>query len=376
MPFRDVNPTIEWVDSNARLAQAVASWPDVIAIDTEFVRTSTYFPAPGLYQIGTPDVVYLIDPLAIDHWEPFVSVLQNEQTVKVMHACQEDLELLLHHLNVMPTNIFDTQFAHAFLSSQYSLSYVNLVAHRLELPLSQHATRSNWLARPLSDAQVEYAVEDVLYLIPLFEQLQNELQNRDRWEWFAEDMLQRGRYQLVQPEDYYLQVRKARNLSATQLSVFKALCAWRERRAQDDDVPRNRVIWDDHLLAFARQRHLVFGTVAAALPRVVTKRFGEEIMQVHREASANIEPLPPMPGPLSARQGAVVKLLRQLGLQASESYGLAPELLCRKRDLEACVRAFSASAQLSDPFLGWRKAVVGLPYMDCLQTHLTAAGKS
>ena len=177
-----------WIASDDELARAVASWPALIGLDTEFLRTNTYFPVPGLYQVAAGDEVCLIDPLAIDDWRPFTQYLSSPGTMQIMHACQEDLELLHHHLGVTPTNIFDTQFANAFISEDFSLSYAALVARLLQVELPKHETRSNWLQRPLSDEQLRYAVEDVVYLVPLYERLRDEMQLRGRDEWFALDM--------------------------------------------------------------------------------------------------------------------------------------------------------------------------------------------
>ena len=151
----------EWVASAAELARAADRWRGVIGIDTEFQRTDTFFPIPGLYQVAAGPGTWLVDPLAVDGFAPLVDVLNDPGTVKVMHACSEDLELLYRHLNVRPRNVFDTQFAAAFLSDDFSSSYASLVESLLGVALPKHHTRSDWLKRPLSGEQVRYAREEV-----------------------------------------------------------------------------------------------------------------------------------------------------------------------------------------------------------------------
>ena len=177
--------TAHWVASDEQLAAAVSTWQPQIALDTEFIRTNTYYPMPGLYQVASGQDVFLLDPLNINDWQPFINFLTSTDTVKVMHACLEDLELLHHHLGVVPQNVFDTQYANAFLSDKFSLSYTALVKHLLDESLEQHQTRSNWLQRPLTDEQLHYAQEDVTFLLPMYQRLSEALQDMGRSHWFA-----------------------------------------------------------------------------------------------------------------------------------------------------------------------------------------------
>lgn len=367
MRSRDDAVSVEWIDSNAALHDAFASAFDVLAVDTEFVRTNTYFPVPGLYQIFTGDVVYLIDPLTIDAWDPLIRVLEDPQVVKVMHACQEDIEMMYHHLDVTAANVFDTQFAHAFVSTDFSLSYANLVSQLLDVSLDKQETRSDWLQRPLSPEQLDYAVQDVTYLIPLYAQLVDRLQDQGKWDWFNEDMLDRGTYTPVNPAEYYRNLKKAWRFSSHELARLQALCAWRERTAQEENVPRNRVVWDDHLFQFARRNRLNAADVQSALPRAVARRYADQLVELMAQMSGDTT-APPLDQPLNSRQGAMVKAMRVEGLRIAEQRALAPELLCRKRDLEACVRAFLHSGELSELFQSWRATLVGDTYLNILQT--------
>ena len=205
MPCKADAASISWIDTDAELQAAAERWREhaVIGIDTEFQRTDTFFPLPGLYQVAAGERVYLLDPLAIKAWQPFVDCLVNPAVTKIMHACSEDLELIHHHLGVVPQNVFDTQLANAFQSTDYSTSYANLVEQLLGESLGKHETRSNWLRRPLSDKQLRYAWEDVAFLADLHSALVARLTELGRRAWFDELMAQRGEFARVAPEDYY-----------------------------------------------------------------------------------------------------------------------------------------------------------------------------
>lgn len=359
----------EWIASDNELADAAADFSPCIALDTEFVRTNTYYPTPGLYQVSTAERVFLIDPLSIEDWQPFVDVLLDPQVTKVMHACLEDSEMIFHHLGVRMQGVFDTQFAHAFVSPDFSLSYARLVEHRLDVLLGKHETRSDWLQRPLTPEQIEYAVEDVQYLIPLYQDLSDELNAEGKLDWFVEDMSKRERYEPVEPLEYYKNLKKAWRFSAAELSRLQALCAWRERTAQNENVPRNRVVWDDHLFQFARRSTLKQADLQATLPRVVARRYGDDLMGLFEEFDEPTEGNAPEPlqQPLSSRQGALVKKMRSRGLAVAEEVVVAPELLCRKKDLEECVRHFVDAGELPELFRSWREDLVGGVYRDVLK---------
>ena len=367
MPYREEDTSIYWIDSDVELARAVESWSSVIALDTEFIRTNTFYPIPGLYQVASDTDVFLLDPLTIEDWQPFKDYLGNSDTRKVMHACMEDLELIFAHLQIVPSNVFDTQLANAYVSEDYSLSYARLVERSLGVVLDKQQTRSDWLQRPLSDDQLRYAVDDVAHLTAVYEQLLQQLNDRQRWAWFEEDMRQRAAYAEPQPQLYYRQVKRAWQLDEVQLSALQRLCEWRENAARRLDVPRNRVIWDEHLLAFAQLHSLSESTLANFLPAAVVRRFGSQLIDVHESEGESDRALELLDRPLSPSQGARLKALRDVAREVATSCGLAPELLARKKDVEACLRHFNATGDLSEHYSGWRGEVVGTHFLQVLE---------
>jgi ribonuclease D len=361
MPCKDAAASAEWILTDAELRRAVEEWQPVIGLDTEFQRTSTFYPLPGLYQVISGESIYLIDPLSIRDFAPLVNVLEDPGSVKIVHACGEDLELLQHHLGAAPRNLFDTQLANAFQCADFSTSYANLVAQQLGVALDKHETRSDWRQRPLSEEQVRYALEDVVYLPALYDALRRRLDSLDRLPWFEEAMAERGRFAPVPPEEYYRTLKNAWRLGRQQLGVLARLCTWREHRARAEDVPRNRIVWDEHLYTFACRRSLGEGDVWSLLPKPIARRYAGELVAEHA-AGLTAEPPPPLPKPLSQAEGAVSKVLREIGRRHAEALDLAQELLARKRDVEACVRHFIGTGELSPDYSGWRAALVGIDF--------------
>ena len=159
------------------LAQHCAAWQQLpfVALDTEFMRVDTFYPIAGLLQVGDGERAYLIDPLLIRDWQPFAALLENPALLKVLHACSEDLEVLLRLTGSLPAPLFDTQLAAAYLNLGFSMGYSRLVQAVLGIELPKGETRSDWLQRPLSETQVSYAAEDAVHLAEVYRQLAPQL---------------------------------------------------------------------------------------------------------------------------------------------------------------------------------------------------------
>jgi ribonuclease D len=367
MPCRDGEASVSWIADDAALADAVGTWGSVIGLDTEFQRTNTFFPLPGLYQVNAGGRVYLLDPLAIEDWGSFVDCLEDPRVTVVMHACGEDLELMRHHLGAVPREVFDTQFAHAFLSEDFSTSYANLVSRLLGEELPKHETRSDWLQRPLTSEQIRYAWEDVVHLPRLHAVLKQGLEAKGRYEWFRESMRDRGRFEPNDPDEHYRVNKRAWRLGGADLAVLRILTAWRERRAMEEDVPRKRIVWDEHLLEFARTPELSSGDVWRTLPKPIARRYADEIVAEHQQGRA-APALPRLDQPLTQAQGEVAKALRKAARKRAAELGLAEELLARKRDIEDCVRHYLATGELSPTYSGWREQVLGEEFRRLLES--------
>ena len=224
-----------------------------IAVDLEFVREKTYYPIPCLIQVAADDETAIIDPMAPDlNMKEFFKLLQNKKIVKVFHSCRQDVEILFRMSGKVPQPIFDTQVAAMVCGYGESVGYERLVKEVLGVEIDKTECLSNWQLRPLNEKQLEYACGDVTYLVKLYESLQDRLKSLGRLDWIKEEMsyLSDEHTYLVNPEEIWQKI-KFKSHNAKALSNLRDLAAWRERRAQDKNVPRPSVVKDDLLAIIA-----------------------------------------------------------------------------------------------------------------------------
>lgn len=352
-----------WVDSDTGLEKACADIADagLFGLDIEFMRVNTYFPDAALYQLATADEVFLVDVLAVTEFDPLKRLLASNSITKVVHAGGEDMEVMRTHLGLQPRNLFDTQLAAAVAGYGWSLGYAPLVKETLAIDLAKDARRSDWLARPLSPKQINYAVQDVVYLLQLHALLVSRLRECGRHGWFTEEISRWFERDGTSPDTYYLKIGGARGMQPRQLAVLRALCAWREREAMRRNRPRQWLVRDSHLLRFARAERLDLERVSRELPRDVAKRFGDGLLEAF-ETGRCAESVPaPLDKNLSAADRAVVKeILAQLDAVAKD-LKVPLELLGRRRELEKCVNEWRAGHPPSEYVAGWRR-----PYLEPL----------
>ena len=366
---------IHWITDNASLAQHCASWRSLpfVAVDTEFMRVDTFYPIAGLLQVSEGQRAYLIDPLSIDDWTPFAGLLQDPAVVKVLHACSEDLEVFLRLTGSLPSPLFDTQLAAGYLNLGFSMGYSRLVQAVLNIELPKGETRSDWLQRPLSATQVSYAAEDVLHLAEVYLLLQAQL-SADKYRWVLEDgaelVANLGRE--LDPELAYREAKLAWKLSPQQLAVLKVLCAWREREARARNQPRNRIIREHSLWPLARTQPdnlVALARIEDMHPKTV-RQDGELILQMIKQAATSPAADWPaaLPEPLPLEASSLLKKLRAIGQREGERLNIAPELMLRKKTLEALLKSGYPKGpyQLPDSLRGWRRELMGQALLDCL----------
>ena len=345
---------------------------EVVALDTEFIRTRTFYPIPALYQLNAGGDIALIDATDKGDWSAFIGVLQSETQVKAMHACGEDLEVFSRHFALKPVNLFDTQVANAFVSDVFSISYARLVNNLLGVELDKHETRSDWLQRPLGENQLEYASDDVYYLLDLYHELRNKLISLGRLEWFMEEMQRLLNPSVITPENFFRSVKRSNNLSPQGLSKLQALCLWRENQARLDDVPRGRVVKDEQLVAIAALADPDSTEIVRTLDFRTNRKYGKSIVDAFEAGrSVPVDQYPePAEAPLTKKQGDLVKQLKQFATTRAVELNMAPELLGRKRDIEATIRRFLKSGILADVHTGWRMDIVGEEFLNIMKRTL------
>ena len=346
----------------SKLCQQWATEP-YICIDTEFVRTKTFYAQLGLIQVGIRQTNYLLDVLAIDDLSAFKQLLSNEQCIKVVHAGSEDMEIFFHLFSELPTPVFDTQIAFKVLGRGDSVGYANLCQLCLGVDVSKDQTQSDWLARPLSEAQIRYAALDVHYLPLIYEQLVGSLQQLQRLDWVLEDSQRSAESLLPQPlENYYLGLKKAWRLQGSNLYALQQLAIWRERKARVDNVPRKRILDNNALIAVAQylpetMSHLC--RLANWQPRQ-GRRHGEELLKQIRElATADFLTPVAIAPPLSIEQQGLLKKMKQLIKQESERLQVSADLLASKKQLEQLLRLrLNDDKTIPHYWHGWRQPML------------------
>ena len=362
---------VQWIDNDRALRELCDSLAQqtAIALDTEFVRTRTYFPHIGLLQIADAQGIYLIDPLQIKEIKPFANILTNPNIVKVVHACSEDLEVFHHAFGVYPLNIFDTQIAAGFAGYGASIGYANLVREVKDFEIPKQETRSDWLQRPLSDAQLRYAALDVEYLLEIYSLLVEKLQQFERLSWAQTDsQTMVTKLQETSHEDtYFLRIKSAWKLKKDQLAVLMAVCRWRERLARKLDKTRSHIIKDTSLYDIAHKLPMD----AKQLKRIqdISFRFvdeyGREVVELIIDTLDDQADYPePLSKPLSIQQTSQLKQLKSAVGCIAKSLDLPQELLVRKKDYEALLRSKyqgdeTSQYELPESLCNWRQSVVG-----------------
>lgn len=351
---------IETQDALVELCAKLAKKP-YIAIDTEFLRERTYRPQLCLVQIKVDDLLACIDTQAINDLNPLLDVLLNPNIIKVLHAASQDLEIF-HMLTKgkVPAPIFDTQLAAPLLGYNEQIGYGNLVKEMLGVELSKTQTRADWTRRPLSENQIEYALDDVIYLEQLYNRIHAELCERDRLSWLIPEFAE-----WEKPEKYdqpakqrWLKVRNIQRYKGAALSCIQALTEWREIKARELNRPRNWLIKDDVLCTIAQIQPTSIDELGhvRGLDNKARERFGKDIIRIISQAmDVAPEPVPAFTKKqkLTAANLARVALLNAWVQQRAAELDVNATLLAPQKLLEKCVTLSTEEA-----LLGWREPLL------------------
>jgi ribonuclease D len=358
-----IMPMISDTDSLRAFCRRLAEAP-FVTVDTEFMRERTYWPQLCLVQLAGPDEARAVDPLApgID-LTPLFELLADPKVLKVFHAARQDIEIFLHMSDAIPKPLFDTQVAAMVCGFGDAVGYETLVSQLARARIDKSMRFTDWSLRPLTEKQVQYALADVTHLRVAYEKLVAKLEKNGRIGWLAGEMTE-----LTEPATYRVPFEdcwrrlKPRSTSPRFLAVLRELAAWREREAQERDLPRQRVVRDEALTEIAAHRP----TTVAELARtrglgkgLVEGRMGQAIL----EAVAHGLAVPEDQAPQAAERvelprglGPVVELLKVLLKMKCDEHGIAQKLVANSADIEAIALADDAPvASLS----GWRREVFG-----------------
>jgi ribonuclease D len=228
---------------------------DRIGIDTEFVSEDTFRPELCLIQVATGDELAVIDPYRAGDLSPFWQMLAEGNHVTIVHAAREELNFALTASGKPPANLFDTQLAAGFCSAEYPSSYGSVVTRFLNARPAKGEQRTDWRRRPLTSQQIDYALEDVRYLLPLHEALRRKLEKLNRLSWLSEEM-DRWMHDIFDARERprWRRVSGLGNLSPRSLAIVRELWMWRREQAQRRDIPPKRVLRDDLLVELAKRK--------------------------------------------------------------------------------------------------------------------------
>ena len=354
-------------------AVALLAASEFVALDTEFMRESTYYPMLCLVQAATHDTCVIVDPLAVKDLQPLWALLDDRRRLKVLHAARQDIEVMSQaprapggprpeNLDAtIPAPLFDTQLAAAFLGLPAQIGYGNLVAERLGHTLAKGHARTDWTRRPLSTEQLEYAADDVRYLVPLYANLRAALEANGRLDWLEEESrkLEDPALFRTDPQDAWRRLKGLDRLKPVQRLAAKLLASWREQRAMKHDRPRGWIVPDEALREIAERLPGSMQELEQiqSLPGGVVRKSGEALLEVLAQAQrdAASEPSFDLPGRPEPEQVARVTKLMGFVRSQAEQMQIAPELLATRRDIEQLV--FSGRAETIGS--GWRREVNG-----------------
>ena len=358
IPLKLITASADLVDATARLGSGAR-----VALDTEFLRERTYVAELALVQLGDGAAVALIDPLADLDLKPLAALLCDPALAKVLHAGRQDVEVLLPLTSAPVAPLIDTQIAAALLGHAAQIGYADLVERELGQVLEKSQARTDWTRRPLTAAQLEYAADDVRWLLPLAAQLEEKLESRGRLEWLREDCRALADPELyrIRPADAWQRLKGTESLPPREQLRLRALAAWRESEALRRNLPRGWLLADDALRAIARAapRDLKALQALDVMPGGSAGKLGGAILaELERAAGQPLEGIVQrVESRPSTEERALGKNLTDCVRSIATELGLAPEVLATQRDLKRVAHGDPPATVLK----GWRAGLLAAP---------------
>ncbi|MHB9003820.1 MAG: ribonuclease D [Coriobacteriia bacterium] len=358
------------------LVAAIQGAP-ILAVDTEFMREKTFWARLCLVQVATDTVCAIVDPLAISDLSPLHGIMTDPATVKVMHAGAQDLEIFWRDMGEPVKPVFDTQIAATIAGFPQQVGYGALVKELLGVTLDKSDTFTDWARRPLSDTQIEYALNDVRYLPEAYRMLRDRLQAHGRLQWLEADFarLEDPATYDIDPEQMFRRLKKLSSLTRRQLGVLQKIAAWRENEARRRDIPRRWVLGDDSLVEIARrapttrENLLAVRGVADKMQRSASVGLVEAVkegLETPEESLPRLDKRRRKPADID---GAVDLMAALVRLRAKQ-HDVAVPLLASRDDLEH----LAGGDREESPLLqGWRREIVGEELLELLDGNVRLA---
>lgn len=347
--------------------------PDYILIDTEFVREKTYFSKLCLIQIAGPGIEpQIIDPLdPKTDLQPLLDLLFDPEIIKVLHSAYQDLEIFYHLCGKVPAPIFDTQVAASVLGYGDQVSFANLVNDVCGIEISKSHQFTDWSVRPLTQAQIDYALGDVIHLEPVYHKMVAELDKRGRRSWVGEDLaiLQNPATYAVNPMAAWEKI-KIKSDKPKHLGTLQLLAAWREERAIKKDLPKSFILKDETLMEIAmtapsdkKALERVRGFPASQADRDMGKAFLDIVHKINKTAPTDL-PRREKSKPFPASKTGILEMLRLLLKIEAAQHDITPRRIADKDDLEQI--ALHGEKADVPAMHGWRYDIFGSKCVDMM----------
>ena len=358
----------------SEFCQQIQHAPEIF-LDTEFVSEGRYYAELGTIQVAAGDQVALIDPLAVRDLSPFFALLVDPNITKVFHAAGQDLMIFYRLLGQPVTPIFDTQMAAALLGIDEQISFANLVERVTGERLLKAHSFTDWLRRPLSPGQVEYALDDVRYLIPVYQAMAGELAEQQRTEWAREEFRRYeddARFRPADPRELYLRLRGVDRVSGKTLAVLRELVAWREETARARNLPVGRIARDEVLMELARRPRTRVNELREirGMQQQQVEQFGSELIAILSrntfEPCLGVKRQASLPTSLEPTVDFLALCLRSL----AGAKAVSPGMVATRSDLTALIQA---GDKADVPLMrGWRRNAIGEDLLATLQGRAIA----
>jgi len=369
------NHSFDYIDNDTDLQSYCDAIKDTtkLFVDTEFIREKTYAPVLCLIQVATEDTLVCIDPLTISNLEPFLDLVFNSNIMKVFHAPRQDLEIFYNLRKTAPKPLFDTQIAATLLGHADQIGYGNLVNAILKVSLDKKYARTDWTQRPLSAEQLEYAINDVIYLREIYALIVNKLTDNNRIDWLKDDFdfLTSDSTFEVMPDKMWRKVKGNTKLNGLQRAVLQDLAAWREEKAINSDKPRKWILSDDVILSLAQHQPDSNTTLSKirGLTDGTIKKSGSKLIEIIKQSKIRSQdswPVLPKFIKTSTAQDALIDCMMAMVRLCAAKENIAASMLCSKKDLEKWVVTDEPIALLS----GWRNQLAGQQVSEFLNGNI------
>jgi len=361
-------PTVQTPEALASLVERAAQ-AGCIGLAPEFVWEQTYHPALGIVQIALSEMeVFLVDAPAISDLSPLGKMLTDRTVVKIIHDAQQDLTILRRATGAFPQNVFDTRLAAGFVGMGSTISLENLLREALGVKLPKTETRTDWLKRPLSERQIEYAMDDVRHLPALREMLLSGARDRGRERWLEQELAlydDRALYREPDPREQFRRIKGAGKLEPRRLAILRELAAWREEEARRRGLPRMWIVSDEILMNLAKHRPRNTPELRRikGISEKEIESYGGAMVRAINEGFAmpsdrwpQVEERPKEDEAFGARVDLVLAFMKGKGIEA----GVDPALVASRAEITGLVREGPAAAPERHSVLrGWRREFIG-----------------